>query len=196
MSKKQQIKDLATIHSGYSFRTKIQNNPEGKTFVIQMRDISNDRTRIANTPHLIDGSAIKDKHLLQKGDVLFVAKGGNNFAICYDENYKPAVAASVFFVLRDIKDNVLPAYLCLFINSSLGQNYLKSNMAGTYIPNVNRSTLEEMEIIIPPLKSQELMVNLYRLSKKEAEILEELKGKKQILLNSILTNLITKNHGN
>lgn len=192
MNKKHLLKDIATIKSGYSFRTKIQNNPEGNTFVIQMRDISDDRSRIVNSPHRIDGSTIKEKHLLQKGDVLFMAKGANNFAICYDENYKPAVAASAFFVLRYIKEYVLPAYLCLFINSSLGQNYLKSNMAGTYIPNVNRSTLAEMEIMIPPLEEQEKIISIFKLFRTEKEILTSILSKKQIMMDELVKQLITK----
>lgn len=188
---KYKLKDIATINSGYSFRTKIQNNPEGNLHIIQMRDISNDHTRIINTPCRVDGAKIHEKHFLQENDILFMAKGANNFSVCFDEHYNPAIAASAFFVIRLSNENVLPAFLCLYINSSLGQNYLLTNMAGTYIPNINKSTLEEMKFMIPPLKEQEKIITLYKLYKKEKDLLFTILSKKQIMMNELVKQLIT-----
>ena len=132
------LKDIATINSGYSFRTKIQNNPEGNIFVIQMRNISNDHSKIVNTLSKVDGIRIHEKHFLQKNDILFMAKGANNFSVCYDENYKPAVAASAFFVIRLTYESILPAFVCLYINSVLGQNYLRQIWLGhTFLTLIN-----------------------------------------------------------
>ncbi len=60
--KKYKLKNIADIVSGYFFRTKIQNNPGGKTYVIQMRDISENRSGIVNEPHKVDSGKINDKH--------------------------------------------------------------------------------------------------------------------------------------
>lgn len=185
------LKNIATISSGYSFRIKIQNNPEGNTYVIQMRDISDDRSGIVNEPHKVDGNKIHEKHFLQKGDILFMAKGANNFALCYDEKYKSAVAASAFFVIRPTNDNILPAFICLYFNSSLGQNYLQANMAGTYIPNINKSTLSEMELIIPPLNEQEKINALFQLYRREKDLLLKILSKKDLMINELTRNLIT-----
>ena len=190
------LKDIATIHSGYSFRTKIQNNPEGNTFVIQMRDISDDRMKITNTLYKIEDDKINAKYYLYKGDILFMAKGANNFSVCYNEHYKPAVAASAFFVIRPMVDNLLSSYLCWFMNNNKAQAFIESNRAGSYIPNVNKSALENMEIIMPPLETQKLIVELYNLTRKENEIFESIKEKRAILINSILSNLITRKYGN
>jgi len=187
------LNDIATINSGYSFRTKIQNNPEGNIFVMQMRDISNDHNKIIDVPSKFYGTKIHDKHILKKNDILFMAKGANNFSICYDEHYKPAVAASAFFVIRIIQDSILPAYICLYINSAIGQNYFQANMAGTYIPNINKSTLEEMKLIIPPLAKQEKIISLYKLYNKEKDLLSEILLKKQSMMNELVKQLITNN---
>ena len=193
---KYKLKDIATINSGYSFRTKIQNNPKGNTYVIQMRDISGDRTDIIDEPHKVDSKKINKKHILQKGDILFMAKGANNFAVYYDEQYKPAIAASAFFVLRTNINFTLPSYLCWYINSPKAQAFIESNRAGSYIPNVNKTALDNLEIIVPPLEIQNTISDLYRLSKKEEAILDKIKDKRTVLINSILSNLITENHCN
>ncbi|MCK4638689.1 MAG: restriction endonuclease subunit S [Bacteroidales bacterium] len=193
---KYKLKDIAIISSGYSFRTKIQNNPNGNTYVIQMRDISNDRTGIIDKPHKVDSEKINKKHILQKGDILFTAKGANNFAVYYNEQYKPAIAASAFFVLRSNVDFILPSYLCWYINSPKAQAFIESNRAGSYIPNVNKAVLDNLDIIVPPLETQNTIAELYKLSKKEEAILDKIKDKCTVLINSILSNLITKNHGN
>lgn len=195
-NQKYKLKDIAIISSGYSFRTKIQNNPNGNTYVIQMRDISNDRTGIIDKPHKVDSGKINKKHILHKGDILFMAKGANNFAVYYDEQYKPAVAASAFFVLRSNVDFILSSYLCWYINSPKAQSFIESNRAGSYIPNVNKAVLDNLEIIVPPLEIQNTIADLYKLSKKEEAILDKIKDKRTVLINSILSNLITKNRGN
>ncbi|MBW6479375.1 MAG: restriction endonuclease subunit S [Bacteroidales bacterium] len=185
------LKNIATINSGYSFRTKILNNPAGNTYAIQMRDISDDKSRIFNEPQKIDGEKINKKHLLRKDDILFMAKGSNNFAVCYDELFKPAVAASAFFVIRVSSDKVVPGFICRYINSSLGQNYLQANMAGTYIPNINKSILDEMEIILPSLEEQKKIVAFIESYQREKDLMHKCLEKKDILMTELMKKLIT-----
>lgn len=185
------LKDVATITSGYSFRTKIQNNPEGDTYVIQMKDINEGKTAIINIPHMIDAKKVDDKHLLLQGDILFMGKGANNFAVCYDVNFKPAIAASAFFVIQPKQDIVNPKYLCWYINSRRAQSFIESNRAGSYIPNVNKRVLEELEIIIPPIDTQNSIAELSQLITKERNLISKLRDKREQIMNVILTNLIS-----
>jgi len=193
---KYKLKDLTNINSGFSFRTKVQNNPSGNTFVIQMRDISADRSGITNEPLKINGEMIHKSHLLKNGDVLFVAKGAKNLAVCYDEQFKPAVAASAFFVIRIRDKNLISPYLCWYLNSVRVQTIIKGQSVGTYIPNVNKSTLAELEVIIPPIRTQEMIANIHNLFIKEAELLDRIKEKRSILVDSILSNQIFNGDGN
>jgi restriction endonuclease S subunit len=189
------LKEIATINSGYSFRTKVQNNPTGNTYVIQMRDIAEDRFGIESTPNKVDGGSINEKHLLQQGDILFMGKGANNFAVCYDEKFKPAVAASAFFMIRPDQGKVNPKYLCWYINNNRAQAFIESNRAGSYIPNVNKSVLEELEIMLPPMKLQNTIAELSQLTVKEHDLLGQIRDKRELLMNTILNDLISNNHG-
>lgn len=192
---KDKLKNIATINSGYSFRTKIQNNPVGNTYVIQMRDIAEDKSRVVNTPHMVNGSKIHEKHLLQQGDILFMGKGANNFAVCYGEKFKPAVAASAFFMIRPDQEKVNPKFLCWYINGKKAQAFIESNRAGSYIPNVNKSVLQELEIVVPPMKLQNTIAELYQLTVKERNLLGHIRDKREQLMNTILNDLISNNNG-
>ena len=185
------LKDIATIVSGYSFRSKVQNNPDGDTYVIKMRDISPDRTNIANSPHKFNGSKIHEKHLLQNGDILFMAKGANNFAVNYHGQLKPSFAASAFFVIRINNKSINPAFICIYINSAIGQHFFKANMAGTYIPNINKATLNDMVLFIPPMDEQNKIIALHGAHRKEKELLRTLLSKKELMMNELIKNLIT-----
>lgn len=190
MYQKYKLKQIANINSGYSFRTKIRNNPEGNTYAIQMRDISDGGLGIINEPLKVDVDKINMNHYLRKGDILFLAKGANNFAVCFDEKFKPAVATSAFFVIRLINESIIPEFICLYMNSSISQNYFQVNMAGTYIPNINLSTLKDMEFIIPPLSHQKKIVTVFQLHLKEKDLIVRLLQKREILVNEIVKRLI------
>ncbi len=189
--RKIKLKDLAKISSGYSFREKIVNNPEGNVFAIQMRDISDDRTTICQIPHKVFIDKLDHKHLLGRGDILFAAKGSNNYAVYYDMEYSPAVAASAFFIIRSDKKKIFPEYLYHVINSPIGQTYLHSNLTGTYIPNINKSVLIEMKIPVPPLAIQQKIVKFLSLFQKETELLQKIASKRKLILNEQTNNILT-----
>jgi restriction endonuclease S subunit len=188
---KTKLKDLANIDSGFTFRTRIVNDPGGNVFAIQMRDISDLKTGISQTPHKVFIEKLSEKYPLRKGDILFAAKGSNNYAVCYDTEYSPAVAASAFFVIRPDKKKILPEYLCHVINSEIVQNYLRSNLAGTYIPNINKHTLTEMKIPIPPPAVQQKIVMFLRLFQKETELIHAITSKRELIMNELVKNMIT-----
>lgn len=192
---KYRLNNIATINSGYSFRTKIQNNSEGNTYVIQMRNIAEDRNNVISIPYKVDGSKIHKKHLLQQGDILFMGKGANNFAVCYDKKYAPAVAASAFFMIRPNQKLVNPKYLCWFINGRRAQAFIESNRAGSYIPNVNKTVLQELEIVVPVMKLQNTIAELSQLTVKERDLLGQIRDKREQLMNTILNDIISNNNG-
>ncbi len=176
------------IFGGYSFRGRIENEKDGNIFVIQMKDLSNNYSRIENTMVQIKGDKIKDKYHLQKEDILFTAKGANNYALIYDLDLPIAIAASAFFVIRINREIANPYFVAWYINQRKVQQYLKENMAGTYIPNININTVKEMKIRIPSLEKQNRIVKLDILMQREQDIMESVKEKRRMLLETVLCN--------
>ncbi len=186
------ILDILTekgLFSGYSFREKVENCPEGNTFVIQMKDIEQ-YTFIKPELSRTNFQSEKQKYFLQNGDILFMAKGSNNYALVYDLDLLKAVAASAFFVLRPDRQKINPYYLSWYINQSPVQKYLKANVAGTYVPNVNRQTIAGIQILLPDRTKQNLIAQITGLSEKEQLLLEQIKRqRKSIISNQLMKTL-------
>lgn len=181
---------LSDLFSGFSFRSKVENEPNGDLFVIQMKDLEHHYSSIKSELTKVSSDKISSKFFLEKGDVLFIAKGSNNYAIEYKLNLPKAIAASAFFVLRPIQSKVIPAYLSWFINQLPVQQYLKENMAGTYIPNINKSTVEGIMMTLPSLDIQEKIVAIDNLRKREHLLMNEIMEKREVAVSAALLDIV------
>ena len=141
---------------------------------------------------MVSDLGFAQQHFLRRSDLLFLAKGVNNFAIEYDKNFERAVASSLFFILRKKSPVILSEYIAWYINSAEGQSYLHSEKVGTSITNINKSTLEEMTIPIPPIDVQAKIAEVEKLKRKEKNLTELILKKKQLLVENILLNQIEK----
>lgn len=183
------LKDLASaLFSGYTFRTKVEHDEKGEVAVILMKDVSQTHAEMEYPVTFVDKTVVPEKFYLRKGDVLFLAKGANNFALVFDLNIPKAIATSAFFVIRSNTKKIIPTYLAWYINQSSVQQYLINNRTGTYTPSVSRSVLESIQIKLPNLKLQRLISNIYALSKKEQLLLTKIGEKRKALIESLLLN--------
>lgn len=179
------------LFSGYSFREKIEHDPNGDVGILQMKDIKDnylsfDYQNIDKVSDFI----FKDKFYLQKNDILFVSKGVNNFAIAIEDIHFKVVPSATFFVIRVDEKKVIPEYIVWYINQKEAQNYLNEKKAGTYVPNLNKQDIMELPIKVPPLKIQKAIAQTAVLLNKEVEILEKIKTNRKELIQNQLLNLI------
>ncbi|HET8839014.1 MAG TPA: restriction endonuclease subunit S, partial [Flavobacteriaceae bacterium] len=159
------------IASGYSFRGKINSSPKGNLRVIQLKDMENDYTSIGNDCTLIDADEIKEKYYLEKGDILFISKGANNYATVYElDNKLPSVASSVFYVIKVDTLKVDPHYIAWYINKTEAQQYFQAHAAGTYSLSINKEVVEDIPIQLPSLEIQKKVANVAKLAQKEQYI--------------------------
>ncbi len=190
MSVERRIGSIADVHTGYTFRQKIEHQSGGGFAVVQVKDTAPGVLREEGLSYLpLDG--MKDRFFLKKGDVLFLAKGANNYALLFSSSVK-AVAVSSFFVIRGCDDGVSPAYLSCYINSQLGQRQLESAKEGTYVTNITKKTLEEMTITIPSMEEQERIVRLFQLAEREKELISQLGVNRERLVNAVLKQKLDK----
>lgn len=185
------IKAIITdLFSGFSFRTKVENEVGGDLSVIQMKDLYNNYGSIKSDLTKVNSEKISSKFFLQKSDILFIAKGSNNFAIEYNLDLPKAIAASAFFILRPNESKVVPAYLAWYINQSPVQQYLKENMAGTYIPNINKSTIEGIMVSLPAMDVQRKIVLIDDLRKKESFLMSQIAEKREVAVRAALLDIV------
>lgn len=131
-----------------------------------------------------------NKHILKKGDVLFAAKGTRNFAALYENDEPPAVASTSFFVIRLHDNNVLPGYLVWFLNHPDTQTLLKGHARGTSMASISKAVLSDLEIPVPDLKRQELVLKIFKLRNEEKKLKQQIESLKEKEIQNLLINAI------
>lgn len=185
---KVKLKNLVTyLKTGYQFREQIKNEIDGKIQILQMKDI--DENNYINKEELftkVNLDLHDQKLLINNGDILFRARGYNNYATLVTDLTKKTIVPSYFFIIRVNENIISKEYLTWFLNGKLAQEYFKINSTGSNIPAINKKALESLEIILPSLEKQNKITKINSLHLKEIKILEKIKEKKNILIQAIL----------
>jgi restriction endonuclease S subunit len=138
----------------------------------------------------LDKNTINPRHILKAGDVLFAAKGFKNFAAVYEAHNPPAVASTSFFVIRLENNQVLPEYLAWFMNHPETQKKLKLEAKGSAIVSIPKTELEDLDIEVPPLQTQEYILKLDKLRKEERRIKSELEDLQERYIQQLLIKAV------
>ncbi len=184
------LRDVVTLSSGVFAGT---STVHGEIYYLQGRHYDADGNLLPNLrPDLPANDRLK-KNFLKAGDVLIVAKGQEHYAVCYDERIAPAVASSIFIVLR-ISDlqQVLPAYLRWYLNHPETQKSLSAHSKGTSLPSISKADLSTLQIPIPPMEMQLSIVQLHVLWKKEKRLSRQLQLLKEQNLQKQLLQTVQK----
>ena len=130
------------------------------------------------------------RHFLNDKDLLFVSKGENNRTCIYTSDIGPAVASTLFFVLRVNKEVIRPRYLLWYLNTKDTRRKIERMSKGSRIPSVSKKLLEKLEIHVPPLEVQDKILNVAETSKKERQLLSQLLIDNQVYVENALLNIL------
>lgn len=182
------LNQLTLLMAGHPFRGSIQNVPGGDVAVVQMRDVDQDNGIDLGSLDKVRLTGRKKPDYLKKGDILFVGRGYRIFAALVDDDLGHTVAGPHFFIIRikPGRKDIRADYLTWYINHSRAQRYFLQHIEGTALPYVNRTILENLPVILPPLEVQECMVKAHDCRLKEKRLLEALIEKKKQLLDGLL----------
>ncbi len=127
--------------------------------VLSSSDIKDGTVDIAKLPYLSkDGlSSLPknwDKFILQNGDVVMTNKSTVIKSAIVDINGEKVVLFGSLYGIRVKLNQMLPAYLCTFINSNAGQMLLKTIQTGTVISMITRSNLKNLVVPCPDILEQ------------------------------------------
>ena len=183
--KEVRLQDIAEILSGiYS-----KGSPGGEVACLQVKDLMMPSPETTATH--IDYIPKLDNYLLKKGDILFAGKGTTYLCVVFNLDL-PAVPSTTLYSIRLHSNIISPDYLCWYLNHPSIVAAIKTAQAGTGTPLIHKPTLENLEIIIPDLETQRLIVELSTLQKREKEILEAIAEKRMQVTNQILINELKK----
>ncbi len=179
------LRNIAELSSGIY----LKGSPAGKIACLQVKDLlmpspETTATRIEYVPKL-------DNYLLKKGDLLFAGKGTTYLCKVFDLNI-PAVPSTTLYSIRLRSNLVSPEYLCWYLNHPSVIATIKTSQAGSGTPLIHKPTLENLEIIVPDQETQQIIVGLSSLQKREKEILEAIAEKRMQITNQILINELKK----
>ncbi len=180
------LSKIAKIQSGYISRGKIEPREDGTHFLLQARDVDAERL-IYKTENLVRFSPDLSRKdwVLEPDDVLFMARGTRNYSVLINNIPERALAAACFFIVRVSSDQVLPYYLCWYLNQALVDHYFgRHSGRGVHMPVVRRSVLESIEISIPPLEVQSKIAKLDVLLQKELKLIDKLAEKRRELITA------------
>lgn len=138
----------------------------------------------------LDGK--NDKFLLQPNDVILAGKGQRTFAWAYTEDIGKAIPSSLFFIIRTNSSEVLGTYLAQYFNTEKLQYSLKLIGAGATITSIPKKELEEITVVIPSIKEQQMMVDFIDLLDEDLRLTQDLL-KKRITLKKGLINRMMYN---
>ena len=187
-----QLKHLATISAGHPFRGKIPESPGSGIVAVQMKDAS--AQGFVNWGDCIETEPTgRRDDFLQVGDILVAARGSRNYAALIDSTLtitgKNAVAAPQFFIVRITAANLLPEYLCWFLNQPPSQRYFELNAEGTLTKAIKRNALDDIPIAVPDLARQQAIVGLANTLQQELRLIEQLRRNGEQMLAAIANEL-------
>jgi restriction endonuclease S subunit len=173
----QRLENIAAIQTGVFAKP----GKAGEIVYLQAKHFDEAGNQVAKLHPDLFYSDVSIKHLLLPGDVLFAAKGFKNFAAVFELHNLPAVASTSFFVIRLQDENVLPGYIAWFMNHPVTQNLLKANAHGTAMVSISKAFLMEMEIPVPSLSLQQLVLKIAQLRVKEKNLIRQIENNKDQL---------------
>ncbi|WP_179317197.1 restriction endonuclease subunit S [Winogradskyella undariae] len=184
---KSKLKDICDISTGVYVKTE----RIGDTYYLQARDFDAYNQLESNLKQEVLSHNINDKHFLRSGDVIVAAKGVNHFAFTFNEEVSPAVASSMFIVLRQFdEDKVDSGFVTWYINHPKTQAYLDRSSKGSGIPSINKGIVGDLEINIPSIDKQKLILSTDKLKIKASQLQDKISVLKNEVINEQLIKLV------
>lgn len=186
---KKLLHTIATVLTGYSFRSRIEPTSSGAIAVIQMKDLT--ETNRVNCSELtrIDSEQLRPHHFVKRGDLIFRSRGLSNSTALLADDLGSAVLAAPLLRIRITSNALLPEYLNWYISQPPAQSYLTSCAEGTALKMISKQSLENLEVVVPSIARQRLIIEMASLEAEEQRILKTLMGKRNHYISSKLLEL-------
>lgn len=185
---KVKLSDVAQLQFGLYTRP----TDEGNAVYLQAKHFDGWGNQKGKVDTFIQIDRKNESHLLEDGDIILVGKGMRNFAWTYDKTFGPAIASSIFFVIKADRSRVIPEFLTTLFNMPQTQAYFQILGAGSSIPSIRKSELEAFTVKLPSLELQQKAVDIKQLHYKDMDISKKILSEKQQLFQTVIKNLINK----
>lgn len=183
--------DVAELRTGYPFRSRVETVLNGGCRLVQMKDVDvvgglreTEFVHVEPPPNF-------ESHVLHYGDVLMAGRGARNHAVTFVAESDNTIAAANLFVLRP-RGSTLPDYMTWFLNLPATQARLRAKRAGSSVLFVPLTELGDLEIPVPSLETQNRIVEIYKLSLQEVELLARIQTRRRTLVDAMLHEAVRR----
>ncbi|MDQ6954012.1 MAG: hypothetical protein Q9M20_01040 [Mariprofundaceae bacterium] len=130
---------------------------------------------------------------LRDGDIIFTARGKNNYAVETKQCLPNTVLSPHLFLIR-IKDTsiISPAFLRWQISQKTAQRYFVKSAECSSVIGIRRKILEDLPIFIPALEEQRETVNVINGMEKQRNIMQELQVNHLNMMETIAYKLLSR----
>jgi hypothetical protein len=190
------LAQLASLQPGYQLLAGVTRSSAGTHVLVQMRDV-NAENGIAwdhLVPFIPDRKGV-ERYLLRDGDVLFLSKGARRVASVVCDPKPNAIAAAIFFILRVREGIILPEYLAWYLNGPAQREMNAEVRQGTTMPFLTREALENLEVALPSLDIQQVIVRLDATLKRERLLTTQLLDARTRLALALAERAIDRKEG-
>jgi hypothetical protein len=168
------LDQIASIRTLMTFRDRAPSEGgAGNACVLAIRDIVSRWPPDFKTLPRVDADEGQLADRLAEGDILLPGRGSSYPARLFQCAPLPVFTAGQVFVIR-ARNDVLPAYLCWYLNRPDVQAGITQMLAGSAIQALNKSSLQRIEVALPPLKDQQHIAELQSLANDRARLRLEL----------------------
>ena len=183
-SRKTRLSTICDVQSGYTARTALKPSASGVP-AVQLRDLRGEADFDPARAETFPLSTPLERYQARTGDLLFRSRGERNTAVVvFSDSKASAIAILPLMVLRPHPDVVDPRYLAWFINQPMTQRYFDGCAHGTAMRMIPKASIDALEIELPGLATQRLIVEIDALARREQALAHELADQKWNLRDS------------
>ncbi len=180
------LKNIAEVITGYTFRKALGVRSEGKMAVVQSKHVLDKLYIIKDTLPKIDLQEYQTKAIIKENDIIISSRGTFRTSIIRGDVID-MIASSSVYILRLKDKNISPEYLAIYLNSSQGQKKINGKVTGSVIKTILRKDLEGLTIPMPNKEVQNRIINLYKNNQEQQQLLTN----KKLLTNQIIESSIS-----
>lgn len=186
---KTKLNEITKTQVGYPFRTRLESLESGSVAVIQMKDLTDSNLVCCDELAKVDMETPKGHHLLRPGDLIFRSRGLTSTSALLVDDPGVAVLAAPLLRIRTTNNLILPEYLNWYICQPPAQSYFASCAEGTALKMISKQSLENLELFVPSISRQRLVVEMAALAAEEQRIMKTLTEKRNQYISSKLLQL-------
>jgi hypothetical protein len=185
--KTMKLSSVCEVQVGYTARSKLEPTTQGGVPAIQLRDLQGEDDFDPSDAPLYALGPSFERYWAGAGDVLFRSRGARNTAVPIAATARgAAIAILPLLVLRPDPKLIESKYLAWLINQPTSQRYFDKCAQGTRLRMLPKSCLDDLEVPLPELSTQRLIVELDLLARRECALSRQLAEKKLELTHFVL----------